>query len=301
MYVFVYSSTRHAQMWSSWSATIVRFIPSHIMLSTGETCVCLYRWYVQLLQNVSQLPLRIHLHIMVSISLSFPSILLPSPSLFLSLCPSLHSPPSLFPSPLSSRPPSPSLFPPPSLPLSLSPLSPSLFPLSPPNQQDNPFASEVTKKPDNLPQNRSAYYGDIFSVESSSDGRLTYAEILEILNKRESETKESWTPERVADKYNIKPADAEQLMRYFSAYKTSPPEKWKEYNIIIISQFLTVSIMLCIITVGKWSRHTYSPDCVIFSIRQSRCVTLGNAPARTSPTYNLSFQRSHFMERFAFE
>jgi hypothetical protein len=91
--------------------------------------------------------------------------------------------------------------------------------------QDNPFASEVTKKPDNLPQNRSAYYGDIFSVERSSDGRLTYTEILEILNNRESETRESWTAEKVAGKYSIEPVDAEQLMRYFSAYKMSPPEK----------------------------------------------------------------------------
>ena len=156
----------------------------------------------------------------------FVTLCLPSPSLCLSLYPSLAplSPLSLsLPSALS-----PSLFPPAlsplslSLPSTISPLSPSLFP---PKQQDNPFASEVTKKPDNLPQNRSAYYGDIFSVERSSDGRLTYTEILEILNNRESETRESWTAEKVADKYSIKPVDAEQLMRYFSAYKMSPPEK----------------------------------------------------------------------------
>ena len=97
-------------------------------------------------------------------------------------------------------------------------------------QRENPFASErvAIKRADNLPQDRTFYTEDAFAVKSSSVGFLTYPEALEILNRRESEKREAWSADIVAERYKIEPSDAANLMKYFSAYKLtvqSPDEK----------------------------------------------------------------------------
>ena len=86
-------------------------------------------------------------------------------------------------------------------------------------QHENPFGSERPRKPDNLPQDRSEHFGDVYIIDKSSEGFLTYAQVLEILNRRESETKGDWSPEVVAKKYRIDPKDAENLMKYYSSYR----------------------------------------------------------------------------------
>lgn len=90
-------------------------------------------------------------------------------------------------------------------------------------QQENPFASERIKRPDNLPQDRTAYTGDVFTVDKSSVGFLTYQEVVDILSERESEGKDVWTAEVVAKKYQIEPTEAANLMKYFSAYRQPTP------------------------------------------------------------------------------
>ena len=86
-------------------------------------------------------------------------------------------------------------------------------------QHENPFASERMKKSSNLPQDRSSYTDSTFTVAKSSAGFLTYPEVLEILNRRESEGKETWTAHVVAEKYGIDPVEAANLLKYFSTYK----------------------------------------------------------------------------------
>ena len=88
-----------------------------------------------------------------------------------------------------------------------------------PPQSDNLFASERIKKPDNLPQDRSFYTDDAFVIDKSSVGFLTYQEVIEILNDRETKRKDEWTPDIVAEKFKINSSDAANLMKYFSSYK----------------------------------------------------------------------------------
>ena len=109
------------------------------------------------------------------------------------------------------------------------PLPPSLSPSLTPSlshslthyslQHENPFASERIRKPNNLPQDRSSYSDNTFTVAKSSAGFLTYQEVVEILNTRESDEKESWTAQVVSEKYNIDPVEAQNLLKYFSTYK----------------------------------------------------------------------------------
>ena len=95
-------------------------------------------------------------------------------------------------------------------------------------QSDNLFASERIKKTDNLPQDRSFYTDDAFVIDKSSVGFLTYQEVIEILNDRETKPKDEWTADIVAEKFKINSSDAANLMKYFSSYKQqisdqSPP------------------------------------------------------------------------------
>ena len=78
------------------------------------------------------------------------------------------------------------------------------------------------RKPDNLPKDRRVSAKDTFTLTTaSSAGFVSYAEVLEILNAREMERNGGLTAEVVAEMYKIEPLDAENLMKYFSAYKVS--------------------------------------------------------------------------------
>ena len=64
---------------------------------------------------------------------------------------------------------------------------------------------------------------DPYVVTTSSAGFLTFQQAVEILNLREAET--VLTSEAVAGKYRIDPGDAENLMKYFSAYRQLTPKQ----------------------------------------------------------------------------
>jgi len=91
-------------------------------------------------------------------------------------------------------------------------------------QVDNTYGSE-RKSSSLLPQDRRAYSEDPLDEPTSAPrGYLTTKDLTFILQQQAPgswapKQKESWTPEKIGQKYGISLEDAENLTRYFTGFK----------------------------------------------------------------------------------